>query len=894
MRWAQRRDTTKEEDQAYCLLGVFGIYLPLIYGEGKKHALKRLREEIKKQEEVKECSHPKAIEFLQTLRTSDYEQFKDRNPDRLEGTCNWFLRHDHFITWQQASSALLWVSADPGCGKSVLAKSLANQELRSIESRTCCFFFFKDDSYRQKDINYALSALLHQLFSQKRSLLHHALQDYEEEGAWLVQSFHKLWKIFLKVTSDPSAGEIVCILDAIDECEEFGRHQIISALNALYKQMTLSRQGVSGPSVSQLKFIVTSRPYHDIERRFTALTHQFPTIRLRGEQESEAISREISVVIKWRVSELGSELGLDALEQATLQDELLRIKHRTYLWLRLILDVIRDEIVLTKRRLKQIIHTLPTTVDQTYEAILSKIRERDCQGAQKVLSIVVAAARPLTLREMNIALALSTNENSRSYEDLDLEEEERFKTTIRHLCGLFVNVVDRKVYLIHQTAKGFLVEKAKEPAGQWKISINIVESELMMAKICITYLNFTVFGLSSNKNNLDGFLLYAACFWTNHYRQAQRRVTMELLQGVLNICEPESPRYQNWACVYWQMMENQQLPSFPGILMVGSFFGHVSVVRQLLDKRDVDFNAKDAKNGMTALTRAAERGHEAVVKALLERDDVNVNAKDNFGMTALMRADENGHEAVVRQLLERDDVDVATANVHGVSALMQAAGHGHEAVVELLLGRDNVDVNAKDTFGMTALMQAAANGHEAVFKQLLAERDIVDVNAFSLSRQTALMQAAMYGHDAVVKLLVERDDVDVNAKGQEFSITHGEGSILMMNDRNGHLSVKRLSASWTALMLAADHGHDTVVKLLLERHDVDVNTKEEENGYTALMLAADRGHDTVVKLLLKRHDVDVNTKAEGSGYTALMLAANRGHEAVVGLLAASLHHTALL
>lgn len=46
MSWASRRETTIEEDQAYCLLGIFDVYLPLIYGEGREHAFRRLRKEI--------------------------------------------------------------------------------------------------------------------------------------------------------------------------------------------------------------------------------------------------------------------------------------------------------------------------------------------------------------------------------------------------------------------------------------------------------------------------------------------------------------------------------------------------------------------------------------------------------------------------------------------------------------------------------------------------------------------------------------------------------------------------------------------------------------------------------------------------------------------------------
>lgn len=47
MSWAAKRQTTRVEDIAYCLLGLFDINMPLIYGEGEK-AFRRLQEEIMK------------------------------------------------------------------------------------------------------------------------------------------------------------------------------------------------------------------------------------------------------------------------------------------------------------------------------------------------------------------------------------------------------------------------------------------------------------------------------------------------------------------------------------------------------------------------------------------------------------------------------------------------------------------------------------------------------------------------------------------------------------------------------------------------------------------------------------------------------------------------------
>jgi hypothetical protein len=45
MSWASKRETTRIEDIAYCLMGLFGIYMPMLYGEGER-AFIRLQEEI--------------------------------------------------------------------------------------------------------------------------------------------------------------------------------------------------------------------------------------------------------------------------------------------------------------------------------------------------------------------------------------------------------------------------------------------------------------------------------------------------------------------------------------------------------------------------------------------------------------------------------------------------------------------------------------------------------------------------------------------------------------------------------------------------------------------------------------------------------------------------------
>jgi hypothetical protein len=57
MRWVASRKTTIKEDKAYCFLGIFGVFMPLLYGEGEEHASARLREDTMGRAELQFRKH---------------------------------------------------------------------------------------------------------------------------------------------------------------------------------------------------------------------------------------------------------------------------------------------------------------------------------------------------------------------------------------------------------------------------------------------------------------------------------------------------------------------------------------------------------------------------------------------------------------------------------------------------------------------------------------------------------------------------------------------------------------------------------------------------------------------------------------------------------------------
>lgn len=87
MMWAKGRETTRDEDMAYCLMGFFEVFMPLIYGEGQERALLRLQKEIRSFQKA----HPrhKREDTVDTLQ-HDYFTWALQIPTMLQETNDQF------------------------------------------------------------------------------------------------------------------------------------------------------------------------------------------------------------------------------------------------------------------------------------------------------------------------------------------------------------------------------------------------------------------------------------------------------------------------------------------------------------------------------------------------------------------------------------------------------------------------------------------------------------------------------------------------------------------------------------------------------------------------------------------------------------------------------------
>ena len=152
------------------------------------------------------------------------------------------------------------------------------------------------------------------------------------------------------------------------------------------------------------------------------------------------------------------------------------------------------------------------------------------------------------------------------------------------------------------------------------------------------------------------------------------------------------------------------------------------------------------------------------------------------------------------------------------------------------------------------LIYAIENNDIRLVKALL--NDGVDIN-FNYKDYTPLIWPIVHRNTEIVKILLERPDIDVNKP---------------------NVSKNR------PLLISATLNNIETTKLLLARDDIDVNAKSDE-GFTALINATTNNNTEIIKLLLARDDIDVNAKSD-EGYNSLINATAKNNTEIIKLLLA--------
>lgn len=610
-------------------------------------------------------------QLLETLAAT-HEKYKNFNDRKVQGTCGWLLEDPNFCSWRdETDCGLLLLFADPGCGKSVLTRSLIdNRQLNtSATTSMVCHFFFKDGDAKRIHSHDALAAILHQVLIQDLTgkFLPTALGRHRKYGDKLRENFEELWDMLLDCAFIPDAGEIICVLDAFDECLKYERGPLMTKLKEFF-----SSDGATSQRNCHLKFLITSRPDDTVEHPLKSLLNT-SCLRIDGGDYSDIISEDINRVIDTKIPKLLSGLSVD--DQKRVTDQLKAMENRTYLWLRLIFGIIEDNPSDFGRQtdVKQIIQKLPKGHAEAYEAMLNK--KCNEKFTRPLLEIILAAQRPLNLDEANYALALAVG-NRPDSQSTELWPQESFGGCVKNYCGLLVDTYDSKVQLLHKTVREFLT--AKPPDGKewrWGGSFSSPEYHRTMARSCILLLSSPDLDPPPDKSAdlCNTFFQYAAEHWSFYLRESWDKIDTELLQKAVDLCHPNGKNLA-WLTSCRKDLDWSDWPD----LKTAAFFGLGAVVRTIIDEGGIDINATGGRYG-TALYTASMQGFDDVVNILLDCGaDVNMRWEDQ---SPLYVASSEDHYAVVQLLFDKcaDKIEIRMAD------LIKAAYRFPQEEAEILL-----------------------------------------------------------------------------------------------------------------------------------------------------------------------------------------------------------------
>jgi hypothetical protein len=278
--WAANRQTTREEDGAYCLLGIFDIGMTLRYSEGKDKAIERLRRKIQKPAKDIEERLGKICGWLSAPDPST--NYHKAHKQRQAETGLWLLHNARFAEWKEGAASRLWLYGIPGCGKTILSSTIIEHLLQHCQDdarMVTAYFYFDFNDARKQNPELMLRSLLCQLLQRSVTMpkgvdaLFSACDNGQRQP-----SLHALLEVLPQVMRQST--HVYIVLDALDECTQ--RPELMDVLET-----------VAGWQLDGVHLLMTSRKERDIESSLENYVKEEDSICLQRDVVDKDIQRHV-------------------------------------------------------------------------------------------------------------------------------------------------------------------------------------------------------------------------------------------------------------------------------------------------------------------------------------------------------------------------------------------------------------------------------------------------------------------------------------------------------------------------------------------------------------------------------------------------------------------------
>jgi len=243
------------------------------------------------------------------------------------------------------------------------------------------------------------------------------------------------------------------------------------------------------------------------------------------------------------------------------------------------------------------------------------------------------------------------------------------------------------------------------------------------------------------------------------------------------------------------------------------------------------------------LIQQATKGDLDGVKTLIQQG-VCVNAKNYCNQTALYLACEKGHANVVQYLLDsRASISL------GENPLIAAVWNGNYECVKLLL-EHHANVNCMTTEGESP-MSIAVQMYDYSIILLLLKYGAIPSMSLSDVALKQLLKDAEAEHAKAVQTLIDQNHINLTSESvflATFSFAFKRGSAELAERMLFNNSYSKIEQLYTdAVYYTAKNNWPTILSKLLQKR---ININALTNGKTALYVACEEGHETIVTLLL--------------------------------------------
>lgn len=707
-------------------------------------------------------------------------------------TCSWFFEHPLYQQWDLRDEAamshgLLWIKGKPGSGKSTLMKRLVEtSEERPCEGGICISFFFSArGTGLERSIEGLYRSLTYQLVRERRMLLAQLASLANEKeirygrGNW---TWHvkELKEFFHASIAKAGYGPFKIFVDALDECKD---DDVQEAVTAFERSAATS---MANGTVLDICWSSRHYPHIRVQR----------PLEICMEHEN---AEDIATYVR-------NEVKDSSLIDRELESEIIRKAHGVFLWVVLVFRQLLDAEDLGQRRAEK--KNLPSELDDLFRGILKSVKLRHRQTRTLLFQYAMVASEPLSVRDMQVALAFSANPPPDSIESWRLsgsylEPHIAFPNFVREVSGGLLEISKGGYFqFIHESVRDFMQSGAShEILGMVDNTDIFRQGHQNLRNACLAYLSsqellggfdrlfefekIRCHDKSALPTRLEAeatmysFVSYAAWQWPIHARGAedtgQSQVDLVHLTATASFhgavrlwaaLQGLKPRYWDYRGEHYHALSTDGISTREALLWVSCATGVVSCIGPLL-QAGVNPCFEIGGRRLAWIAAAKSRLPE-VVRELLNHDVTNATDYAFAEDARLHQQLWSGGLGIVEVLLD-----------YGFSANSRC-GHGQTpmqivssqhcsrydvskqiAIIRTLVAHD-ADIKVLDCDGRTVLHHAVARRSYPEILSCLIDAG-ADVKAVDIHGRTVLHYAVgMHLDPAVISCLIDAG-ANVNA-----------------------------------------------------------------------------------------------------------------------------------